>query len=251
MTPISGPITTSPATHGTDYVQTFSHANEQASPGSYAMTTDAGVKTELTATRGGVGRFTFPTDKVGTLLLNVTGSINGVDDAEATVKGQHRLRAGPRPAASAARDSRYYVYFSATFDRPFQTYGTWKDDGSSPGGRRTWPRAAKVSQPSQGLRPPAQRPGRKAAHQQDHEAEPRDVSVKGPGSGVYLQFDTSRNQPVQMRTGRVVRERGRRRGNLATEIGGKDYDAVRGTAAHRLWADRLGQIKVERRARRR
>ncbi len=245
VTPISGPITTSPATHGTDYVQTFSHANEQATPGSYAMTTDAGVKTELTAsTRGGVGRFTFPTDKVGTLLLNVTGSINGVDDAEATVKG-NTVSGWAKTGGFCGAESRYYVYFSATFDRPFQTYGTWKDDVVQPGQPEVRGHApAKVSQPSSKVFGRLHNgPDGRPLTNKTTKTEPRDVSVKGPGSGVYLQFDTSKNQAVQMRTAvSYVSVAGAAR-NLATEIGGRDYDAVR-NAAHRLWADRLGQIKV-------
>ncbi|SEH01085.1 hypothetical protein SAMN05444920_11915 [Nonomuraea solani] len=68
VVPISGAIGRSPATHFEDYVQTFSQENESASPGSYGLTLDTGVKAETTATvRAGVGRFTGPAGKPLTL----------------------------------------------------------------------------------------------------------------------------------------------------------------------------------------
>jgi predicted alpha-1,2-mannosidase len=239
--PVSGPITTSPATHGGDYVQTFQHQNEQASPGSYAMTTDAGVKTELTAsTRAGVARFTFPAGKAGTLLLNVTGSINGVDDAEATVKG-NTVSGWAKTGGFCGADTRYNVYFHATFDQPFTAYGTWKDDAVDPGGADVRGRSpAKVPQQPQKTfgrihNGPEGRPQVKA------KVAARDVSVKGPGSGVYLQFDPKK--PVQMRAGlSYVSVDGAKR-NLGREIGGRGFDAVR-AAAHTTWERRLGQIAV-------
>ncbi len=242
VTPISGPIKNSPATHGSDYVQTFDHENEQAAPGSYAVTTDSGVKTELTAsTRGGVGRFTFPTDKAGTLLLNVTGSPNGVDDAEATIKG-NTVSGWAETGGFCGSETKYYVYFSATFDRPFQAYGTWKDDSVEPGAaevRGSAPPKVPQRTPKIFGRIHNGPEGRPTARK----ITPHDVNVKGPGSGVYLQFDTSKAQPVQMRSAiSYVSVDGAAR-NLAQEIGGRGFDTVR-SAAHAMWEKRLGQIKV-------
>src|SRR6266545_1772792 len=133
VVPISGTIRNSPATHGDEYVQTFKHENERAVPGEYSVTLDSGVKTELTTTtRAGVGRFTFPTDRPGTLLLNVTGSVNGVEDAEARIDG-NTVSGWARTGGFCGASSRYYVYFHATFDRPFQAYGTWKNAWVQPG----------------------------------------------------------------------------------------------------------------------
>jgi len=244
--PFSGPIKNSPATHGSDYVQTFQHAREQAAPGSYAMTTDTGIKTELTATqRAGVARFTFPTDKVGTLLLNVTGSINGVDDAEATVKG-NTVSGWAKTGGFCGAESRYYVYFSATFDQPFTTYGTWKDDSVEPGEADVRGHSpARVPQQTQKIFGRIHNgPEGKPLAQATPKLAARDVNVKGPGSGVYLQFDTSKAKPVQMRAAVSYVSVDGARKNLSSEVGSKGYDTVR-AAAHKAWEKRLGQIKIE------
>jgi predicted alpha-1,2-mannosidase len=251
VVPITGTIQSSPATHGDAYVQTFSHANEQASPGHYSVTLDSGVKTELTATtRAGVGRFTFPTSGPGTLLLNVTGSINGVEDAEARIDG-NTVSGWARTGGFCGAKSRYYVYFHATFDRPFQAYGTWKNDWVQPGeedvrgksAAKVPPQTAKIDE---GVNPVELR-GRTAKRKQAEarteaaRSKPRDVIVKGPGSGVYLQFDTSKGRAVQMRVGlSYVSVDGAKR-NLRAEVGSKGLAEVR-DAARRTWNSRLAQI---------
>src|SRR3569833_815208 len=244
--PFSGPIKNSPATHGSDYVQTFQHAREQAAPGSYAMTTDTGIKTELTATqRAGVARFTFPTDKVGTLLLNVTGSINGVDDAEATVKG-NTVSGWAKTGGFCGAESRYYVYFSATFDQPFTTYGTWKDDSVEPGEADVRGHSpARVPQQTQKIFGRIHNgPESKPLAQATPKLAARDDNVKEPGSSVYQQNNTNKAKPVQMRAAVSYVSVDGARKNLSSEVGSKGYDTVR-AAAHKAWEKRLGQIKVE------
>ncbi|MBO2452725.1 GH92 family glycosyl hydrolase [Actinomadura barringtoniae] len=242
VVPLSGTIGRSPATHGADYVQTFKHENEQASPGYYGVTTDTGVKTELTATnRAGVGRFTFPAGKPGTVLVNVTGSINGVEDAEATIKG-NTVYGWAKTGGFCGTKNQYYVYFHATFDRPVKAYGTWKDDSVQPGdadARGSAP--AKVPQ----IAPktvgrihngPAGKP-----LTPERRAFTGDVNVKGPGTGLYLQFDS--DQPVQMKSGLSYVSVDGAKANLKREVGGHDFDKVRDDA-RKDWQKRLGQVKI-------
>ncbi|HEY3682193.1 MAG TPA: GH92 family glycosyl hydrolase [Streptosporangiaceae bacterium] len=242
VTPVSGTIGRSPATHGDDYVRTFKHGDEQASPGSYSVTDDAGVKTELTtSTRAGVARFTFPKDDQGTLLLNVTGSVNGVDDAEATVHGD-TVSGWATTGGFCGAKTRYHVYFQATFDRPIRAFGTWKDDSVRAGAATARGRApVRVKQAP--VKPfghvndgPGGRPLTRTARTMSG-----DVNVKGPGSGVYLTFDSKK--PVQMRSGlSFVSVAGAKR-NRGTEIGSRGFDAVR-TATRAAWRKRLGQVRV-------
>lgn len=241
--PVSGTIGRSPATHGDDYVRKFKHTNEQASPGYYAVTDDTGVKTELTtSTRAGVARFTFPEEKdQGTLLLNITGSINGVDDAEATVHGNTVYGRATTGGFCGAK-TRYHVYFQATFDRPIKAFGTWKND-SVQAGEDT----ARGKAPARVKRTPAKpfghvndgpggRPLTKSARTMSG-----DVNVKGPGSGVYLTFGSKR--PVQMRAGlSFVSVDGAKR-NLKAEIGDRGFGTIR-SAAHAAWRKRLDQVRV-------
>src|SRR6185437_15726148 len=65
------------------FTSAYSHRNEVAHPGYYAVELDDGVKTELTvADRAGIARFSFPTGKPHILVFNATGS--------ATIDAPHR-----------------------------------------------------------------------------------------------------------------------------------------------------------------
>ncbi|GAA5079308.1 GH92 family glycosyl hydrolase [Nocardia iowensis] len=215
--PISGTIGRSPAVDGAGYVQTFDHANEQASPGYYRVTTDSGVETELTAsTRAGIARFTFPPGKPGTLLLDVTGSVNGVDDAEVTIDG-NTVSGWAHTGGFCGARSRYRVYFHATFDRPITASGSWQDNVIKPG-TTTTRGAAPTRRTNSG-----------------------EIASNGHGTGVFLQFDS--DQPVQMRTGLSYVSIDGARGNLAAEIAEKDFDTVR-VDAREAWRRRLDQIQV-------
>src|SRR5262245_29442794 len=84
--PYAGDVTTSPSADTTDavYASTFTHANEVAQAGFYAVTLDSGAKAELTATtRTTAGRFTFPAGRPATML--VRGSNSELVSTDATV----------------------------------------------------------------------------------------------------------------------------------------------------------------------
>ncbi|MGC5015519.1 GH92 family glycosyl hydrolase [Streptosporangium sp. DT93] len=219
--PFSGAIGRSPATHGDDYVQTFSHDNERASPGFYGTTLDSGVKAELTTgMRTGVARFTFPRGKPGTVLLNTSGSVNGVDDGETRISG-NTVEGWVQTGGFCGPPTRYKIYFHATFDRPVTAFGTWKDGEVRPGG-------STVANAG-----PARVKGDLVTRE--------DVIVNGPGSGAYLQF--APEQPVQMRVGlSYVGLEGARR-NLQTEIAAKGVDQVAREAAG-VWRERLSKVRV-------
>ena len=219
--PFSGKIGRSPATHGMDYVQSFKHANEQASPGSYAVTMDSGVKADLSVSmRAGVGRFTFPKDKPATLLLNTSGSINGVDDGETRISGD-TVEGWVQTGGFCGPPTRYKVYFHATFDRPITGFGTWKDDQVLPG-TRSVENASK-------------------AKVRGHVVTSDDVVVNGPGSGAYLEFDSA--APVQMRVGLSYVSVDGARNNLRTEIAAKNLEQVAAEAGA-VWNKRLGQVTI-------
>ena len=219
--PFSGPITTSPATHGGDYVQTFKHENESATPGSYTVTLDSGVKSELAVTqRAGVGRFTFPAGKPGTVLINTSGSVNGVDDGETKISG-NTISGWVQTGGFCGTPMRYKVYFHATFDQPVTAYGTWKDDVVRPFGLYV----ANASEAKVGT----------------EALTPRDVIVNGPGSGAYFQFDPAK--PVQMRVGLSYVSVDGARKNMETEVGTTGYDSVSLNSAS-TWNDKLSQVLV-------
>lgn len=131
--PTAEVIDKSPGSNWNRYASSFSHSHERASAGYYSVILDNGIKVELTsALHGGAGRFTFPSDsRSDTILINAGGSRMGDgNDTEIRIVDNHTL-AGM--ASSRITTIKYRVYFAATFDRNFETAGSWSDASLSPG----------------------------------------------------------------------------------------------------------------------
>ena len=107
---------------GLGYQSLFSHADEVASAGYYAVKLQkSGVKVELTAgERAGVLRFTFPASDQASILTDLSHVINGgrwhvaesrlrIEDGS-TVTGFHLINGWARER---------YLYFAARYSRPF------------------------------------------------------------------------------------------------------------------------------------
>ncbi|NEA40528.1 hypothetical protein G3I42_14835 [Streptomyces sp. SID11385] len=126
-----GDIPVLPTTGAVDGKATagFSHGNESASAGAYAVKLDNGVNTELTATqRSGMARFTFPATAQANLIFK-TGSGKGSDihfDRVSSTEVSGSLTNGFFCASSPT----YTVHFDMVFDRPMSGNGTF-DGGSS------------------------------------------------------------------------------------------------------------------------
>ncbi len=108
------------------YGSKFSHANEKASPGYYAVQLDDdNIKAELTATeRVGFHKYSFSSSGNANIILDlkhrdevIESSIHIIDDH--TVTGIRRSKAW-------ADDQ--YVYFVIEFSVPFTNSGIWYDD---------------------------------------------------------------------------------------------------------------------------
>lgn len=99
----------------------FSHDNEHAAPGYYAVKLDNQVNVELTATlRTGFGRFTYPAGKPALVVIDSTrnntrtgqaGSISQMDD--------HTLQGSTIGGGFEGNGTLVPVYFYAQFDQPF------------------------------------------------------------------------------------------------------------------------------------
>src|SRR5580698_9493884 len=71
MMPLAGSAPSAPPENRATFAAQFSHRNEIARPGYYAVTFDNGIKTELTATtRTGFGRFTYSGQSRATMVIN-------------------------------------------------------------------------------------------------------------------------------------------------------------------------------------
>lgn len=115
----------------------FSHAVEQASPGRYRVALDhSKVTTELTVTtRSGLSRFTFPPTKQANVLMKVSGSANGVTTSSARIIGDDEISGQVTSGQFCGTGTSYTLYFTARFDRPFSSVGSWTSDGVTAGNR--------------------------------------------------------------------------------------------------------------------
>ncbi|GAA1960719.1 GH92 family glycosyl hydrolase [Amycolatopsis minnesotensis] len=135
--PTTGAVTSSdPAQYGSK----FSHATEKASPGSYSVRLDKyDVQAELSATeRTGRHRYTYPAGANSQNVLIEAGESNGYTYAgDVHVVGNDTVEGWLQGGNFCweTEKERYKVFFSAKFDRPFASFGTWTDDKLTPGTR--------------------------------------------------------------------------------------------------------------------
>ncbi|MFC8730882.1 GH92 family glycosyl hydrolase [Luteimicrobium sp. NPDC057192] len=141
--PVVGDVTSSPSADTKDatYASTFSHANEKATAGSYAVTLDSGASASLTTTaRTGTGEFGYPAGKSASMLFRTSNAESGSADATVKVDTQNHVVTGSisagnfcGPQSGNNRHDGYTLYFTAHFDTAFASEGTWKDGTLTPG----------------------------------------------------------------------------------------------------------------------
>lgn len=225
--PFAGEVTSSPASDTKDavYAADFSHADETAEPGHYKVGLASGVTADLTATtRTGSARFTYPADKPASLLFRTANSEVGSTDSTVEIDPATRTVSGSVTSGNfcgyldpEGQRAYYTVHFTAHFDQPFATAGTWQDDRLTPGSLKA---SGGTGGFAQGGRP-----------------------VAGKGAGGYVQFAPGTEQ-VGVRIGISYVSRTGAEANLAAENPPRrSFDAVR-DAAGRAWRDRLRAIRV-------
>ncbi|MGW5740745.1 GH92 family glycosyl hydrolase [Amycolatopsis sp. NPDC003861] len=188
------------------YKSGYSHDDEHAEPGYYRVGLKKyGINAELTATaRTGWQRYTFPSTGQANVLFNTGQANQSVKDSEIHVVGDRTLEGRVKAGGFCAGHDEHTVYFTATFDRPFNSFGTWRGSTRTPGGR----------------------------------------DAAGTGSnGAWASFDASTDHDVVLKVGLSYTGLDGARKNLAAETKDYDFDATR-AALHQQWADRLGAIKI-------
>jgi predicted alpha-1,2-mannosidase len=186
--PVSGPVTSSPATNPSAFQSTFSHSNESASPGYYQVGLNSGVKVALGATaRTGIGQFTYPSGaSASSMIINVGSSARGDQNAAVSIDPATSTVTGSATTSVGCENETYTVYFTAHFDHSFTKYGTWK------GGKLT----------------------------------DGSISASGPKSGAFLSFNTSNGKPVTARTALSYVSVANAELNLSTEDSGWSLSSV-------------------------
>jgi len=242
--PYIGEVTQSPATDPMLYVSTFSHSNESATAGYYQVKLDNGVNTELSATQhSGAGRFTYPQGQTATMLVNVSGSINGVNDAQANI-GNGIISGWASSGGFCGASDVYRVYFWAQFSQPFASIGTWHNNivthgkNSVQGNSKIAP-AVKQAEVAQGqvTKGATAPPIVKTAHLHPN------VSVSGPGSGAFVTFDTSKNAAISVKVGLSFVSINNAKANVNQENPSNNFDQIHQQATQ-TWNKALGEINV-------
>jgi predicted alpha-1,2-mannosidase len=217
---------------------TFSHANETASPGSYSVAFDNGVRTELSTTqRAGVARFSYPAGQRASLSVDAAKAFNSASGS--ITVGTDTLTGYTDSGGFCGAGNRYRLYFHVAFDRPFTTAGVVAANGSVDTNRRT------ITGSSTGSVPPAP----KTADQQSG-VDSRKAPAPTAGSGVspaaaaaFVSFDTSASTTVTARVGISFVSLDGALANRTTEVGSRTFDQVR-TGTRGTWNDLLSRVAV-------
>ncbi len=186
----------------------FSHENEVAVPGYYAVKLHKlGIWAEMTATnRVGVHRYRFPKGQMPHLLINANHVLG---DKGRSDQGVLRILPQAQEVEGSSRifgsfSGRYggvRAYFVARFSAPFTSKGTWKD-------------------------------GAFVAHRDQ---------VEGDSVGVDLSFSEEIVE-LKLAISHVSIENAR--ANLEMEVGAKNFDEVR-VEAQNTWEKSLSSIMIE------
>ena len=132
--PLVGEAGPTPGTNWPENSASFSHANENASPGYYRVKFDNGIETELTATpRTGMARFAFPKNSNPRLLIRANGHIVVFGNEVYGFADSHVGNGGP-----------YRIFFHAEFEQPIRNVRTWTGDRISDGNEAEGPSSGAV-----------------------------------------------------------------------------------------------------------
>jgi predicted alpha-1,2-mannosidase len=239
--PTTGAIGTNP----TAATEPFSHSAETAHPGSYATTLGTGssaVKVSVAATtRTGIGDFAYPATTPANMLFKVGDSQATVRAANVSVVGNNEVTGSVTEGKFCGMPNFSTVYFAATFDRPFASYGTWNGSTVSATSRTMTSHAnARATSPagpadrSKGASPSVEPKG---SQQRIH------LSTSGPHSGAWVSFDTTSDNRVGLKVSVSYVSIANAEANLGAEQHGWNEPAV-AAQTRAQWRPLLSEIQV-------
>ena len=218
------------------YRSSYDKESETAAAGYYSVTLeDYGIMAECTASRRcGILRFTFPSDSLSRIQIDLARRVGGTADEEyvrvvddRTIQGWIRCSPDGGGWGDGEGNARYTVYFYATFSRPIDSYGFWSADIPDDWSRKledvtSLPYLERVA-----------------------EAEVfRDRSeMRGKHIGFFTEFPTDDGDVVEMKVGISFVDMEGARKNYLQEADGKTFDEVRADAWS-LWDEALGKVRV-------
>jgi predicted alpha-1,2-mannosidase len=216
-----------------EYMGTFNHRRETASPGYYRVQMgpyEEGARgrtgVALSATeRAGVGRIRFPGGGPKTILLNAGASSTGNSEAAVQIDPATREISGSVTSGGFCEHTNTYtLHFVVRFDRGFGSFGTWRRDKLS---KRS--RSSADTLTTKGGGPGGQGEG---------------LNRKGPTAqaGAFVGFKGP-DRTVEARAGISFVSVENARANLDAEVGGRTLGEVR-AAAHATWNELLSRVEV-------
>lgn len=205
---------------GSGYTSRFSHGDEIAQPGYYAVTLDDyAVRAELTASaRVGVHRYTFPADRPAHVLLDLRTSLY---DYPGKILWS-RLRLREDGTVTGFRETRGWapgrqLYFALRFSKPVR-------------GHRFENTETDIVY--KGFAPPADRaPGERA-------------QIEGRQLVATFDFGDASDAPLLLKVSISSVSEDGAVANLDTDMPGWDFDAVR-TEAREAWSQALSVLEVD------
>lgn len=201
------------------YRSAIDKATEETSLGYYAVKlTDYGIKAELTATtRCSFQRYTYPQEKDGRVMIDLMIPAEyryAILDASVRQVDDHTIEGysvqQTRQVWSEDDNQDYTLHFTVEFDRPISRFGGWINDSIL--------------------------------------NNIKEVKALNPGRmGCFVEFDTTTDPVVQLRTGISFVDMEGARHNLREEITkpfGWSFDAVR-DYNRQSWNDILSRVVIE------
>ncbi|MGW1747557.1 lectin [Streptomyces sp. NPDC002092] len=120
--PVAGSIGSDPAAT----TESFSHSDEQASPGSYSVSLGNGTSAALTTTtHAGIGQFTFPSSAQANLLLKVQNTQTPFTSSTLALSGQNTVTGSITSTGFCEDTTPITLYYAITFDHPFTASGAF------------------------------------------------------------------------------------------------------------------------------
>jgi predicted alpha-1,2-mannosidase len=175
---------------GEGYRSRFSHQEEEASPGFYAVNLkDYGIRAELTVSeRVGYHKYTFPKSDASHILIDMNHGIGDkCTDAQVKIVSDSEIE-GHR--ASNGFIDNQNVYFCAKFSKPFHSFGTWNKKNIKSGSK----------------------------------------DDTGSQIGAFVNYATSENESIEIKVGISYTSIAQARLNLDKEIPGWDFAQVKESA---------------------
>ena len=219
---------------------TFSHAHESAAPGSYAVTFDNGLTTELSATqRSGIARFSYPAGQTASLTIDAGKGFNSASGS--VTIGSDRVSGYTDSGGFCGMGNRYRIYFTAVFDHPFSKSGIVSDGRVDTSRKHAEGRVAGVA--SQPVKPVDGADAPKGSTRSARPVHP-ELAETASGAQALVSFDTSSSRTVTARVGISFVSAENAVANLAAEQDpSSGFDQVR-DASRQAWNGMLGRIAV-------